>query len=67
MDYRKAWKDIEGYTNGRLTAVSYVGTGEYGHHLWKCRCSCGKTIIERGADLLSDRVRSCGCGRRKVK
>lgn len=32
---------------------------------WMSQCSCGRLVISRGADLISGRITSCGCGKRE--
>lgn len=50
--------DITGKKYGKLTVIEYAD-----HAFWKCRCSCGKEVIVRGAHLRSGASKSCGCSR----
>lgn len=47
--------DIKGQKFNELEAVRYVGNRE-----WVWRCSCGKEIIKRKNDVISNRIKSCG-------
>lgn len=53
--------DLTGKRFGRLTVLSFEGTGRYGHRLWQCQCDCGTTGIFHGARLVSGHTTSCGC------
>ena len=33
---------------------------------WLCTCDCGREVVVRSRDLVSDRQRSCGCLRREL-
>lgn len=45
---------------GRLKVLSLVGR-DSGALLWECKCRCGKTTRQRGSNLVSGAVVSCGC------
>jgi hypothetical protein len=56
------FKDITGLVSFRLTVVAFagqVGKNKLSH--WYCKCSCGNTVIVRGAHISSGVVKSCGC------
>ena len=50
----------------RLTIIGPTTRGSHGH-LNFCRCSCGKKLERLTSDLLAGRVKSCGCGRWKIR
>lgn len=53
--------DIMNQDFGLLKIVEYVGK-KNGVHMYKCRCSCGKTdVIVSRRGLLTGDTRSCGC------
>lgn len=45
----------------RLTVTEYAGKGCQGAAYWKCLCDCENTIVTRGATLIQNQSRSCGC------
>ncbi len=55
---------LTGRIFGRLTVVERASNpGEFRQYKWRCRCSCGNTLIVFGAQLTrKDRpTQSCGC------
>lgn len=46
-------------TYGSLTVKKRLKRGIY-----ECDCSCGRTITVTTSDVLSEKVQSCGCGRK---
>lgn len=53
-------KDISGQIFGRLTALEPVGS-KARIVQWRCRCSCGKSVVIDGSSLRLGKTRSCGC------
>ncbi len=54
--------DLQGRTFGLLSVVGLAPTrSQKGRRLWQCRCACGGIKDTQAADLISHRVRSCGC------
>lgn len=52
-----------------LTGNVYGGLqviGPEGEAQWLCRCGCGKEFTAAEEDLLTRRVTSCGCGRKRL-
>ena len=46
----------------RLTAIECIREKkEHRGNIWKCQCECGNIINVSASDLLSGRVKSCGC------
>lgn len=58
--------DLVGQVHGRLTVVSFNGRVN-GRPTWFCRCSCGLQKVAVGHDLVSGRVKSCGCLQAEVR
>lgn len=59
-------KDRRGQAFGKLTVIEYAGSerqrGAYRTKvLWKCKCSCGNTIVVTANNLISGNTKSCGC------
>ncbi|UVD43225.1 deoxyuridine 5'-triphosphate protein [Enterococcus phage TJE2] len=55
-------KSLVGKTFGRLTVIKDSGErATNGSILWECKCSCGKTSLVRGSELIGGRTKSCGC------
>lgn len=57
-------KDLTGHKFGRLTVTSFAYTKNEKSY-WNCECECGGTTVARGNDLMSKRVKSCGCAKRE--
>ena len=53
--------DITGQKFNKLTAIKPVGSAEYGGVLWECKCDCGNKHIVEYSNLVSGKVKSCGC------
>ena len=51
----KAIVDFSGQTFFELTAIERVKAG-----IWRFRCSCGKEIVAKTADVKAGRIQSCG-------
>ena len=58
---------------GKLTVIHYEREiyqsyykRLYHHYFYRCRCDCGNEKAVRLSDLLSGRVRSCGCYRKSL-
>ncbi|RHU80446.1 AP2 domain-containing protein [Clostridiaceae bacterium OM08-6BH] len=54
-------KNILGNKYGRLTVIEYVGRGDDGRALWKCKCECGNYKVVSGDALRQGHSKSCGC------
>lgn len=50
---------------GELIVEEFYPTKKIGNH-WKCKCSCGNTVILTTSALHSGHTRSCGCLQRKI-
>lgn len=53
-------KDLTGARFTKLVAVNYLYKVRRNNY-WNCKCDCGHSIILSSKNLLSGRVRSCGC------
>lgn len=57
-----AMRDLTGQRFGRLLALANSGQqAKDGSYLWLCRCDCGSETIRNGSQMVSGRIRSCGC------
>ena len=54
-------RDLTGQTFHYLQPLEYVGKGR-----WMCRCDCGELTQATSSNLLSGRVKSCGCYRMEL-
>jgi hypothetical protein len=57
--------NLIGRTFERFTVLEYVGVVAY-KRVYRCRCVCGVVKTVRGADLVSRKIKSCGCLSREV-
>lgn len=53
--------DYTGQTHNRLTLLERVGRDKYGYATWRFSCSCGRTVVLRGASVSNGATKSCGC------
>lgn len=60
-NFMGVFKNIAGFTFGRLTAVKRVGQSEDGKAVWLCRCECENETKVRIRNLQNGNTRSCGC------
>lgn len=58
---RTTVKDITGQKFGKLTVLNRAGSDNSKKALWLCKCECGNEKILRGSDLISGKIKSCGC------
>ena len=59
-------KDITGKKFGRLVARERLGLNKFGGYMWKCECSCGKTVTVDMYNLTNGHTKSCGCLRSEL-
>lgn len=61
--------DISGLRSGKLTAVKKVGYGidkdGKRYALWLCKCDCGGEKIAKQHTLVTNKIKSCGCLRKR--
>lgn len=55
----KSFKDLTGQRFGRLTAIKRIKVDKKA--MWECQCDCGNTKFVTSSDLMSGKVKSCGC------
>ena len=60
-------KDITGKRFGSLTAQERVGSDNWGHSTWRCKCVCGKLTTVASHNLKVGLFSSCGCSRHKAR
>ena len=66
IEIRKSKKNLIGQSFGRLTVVRYVGNDKFQKCIWECNCKCGNKTEVRSSDLISNKVKSCGCYQSEV-
>ena len=54
-------KDLTGLIFDNLTVLEIAGRANDRHVLYKCRCICGNETLVNGNNLITGKVRSCGC------
>lgn len=54
-------KDLKGQKFGRLTPIEQVKDDKWGRIQWSFKCECGKTIERYYGDVMTGRIKSCGC------
>jgi hypothetical protein len=58
---KSGFKDLTGIKSNMLTVVSIYGKTPHGNYMWNCLCECGRTTVKRSQDIISGRIKSCGC------
>lgn len=53
-------KSLVGNKFGKLKVISYNGTDKFRNSLWLCQCDCGNTRVEKGTNLTTGKIVSCG-------
>lgn len=60
------YEDLSGNVFERLTVMTkHSERSSSGTLMWKCKCTCGKTVIISGNSLRSGHTKSCGCYHRE--
>lgn len=54
-------KNEFGNRYGKLVVFSRGDNDKNGKARWYCQCDCGNTVLVRGSDLRSGKVKTCGC------
>lgn len=57
--------NLRGLQFGRLRVVKY-DHADGSHHVYRCVCECGGVTHVRARDLITGRVKSCGCMARQM-
>lgn len=58
--------NILGQKFNNLLVIGEEKSNKRGRAMWLCKCDCGNIKIILGAELLSNKVKSCGCRRIEV-
>lgn len=58
--------DLTGKRFGKLIANKETSRGRQGVR-WQCKCDCGKTAFPTRSDIMSGRIKSCGCYKWYIK
>lgn len=59
-------EDLTGLQFGELTVLRRAENDAASRVCWVCRCSCGKEVLVKAAQLKSGHTRSCGCKKNSV-
>jgi len=62
-----AFNDLSGRRFGKLTVFGREGTDRSKKITWRCDCDCGQTCVQKGCDLINNKVKSCGCSGKKLR
>ncbi len=54
-------RDYSGKTHNSLKILNFEGKNKYNCLLYKIECKCGKYFVAEANDILSSKIRSCGC------
>lgn len=57
--------DLEGQTFNGIKVLKLVGKNKNYSLEYECECHCGKVFITQGRQLIANKVKSCGCSRKK--
>ena len=60
-------KNEKGNKYGKLTVIDRGENDSHGKARWYCQCECGNTILARGSDLRSGKIKTCGCSSLKAE
>lgn len=60
-----AFKNLVGKKFNKLKVTARSANDMRGGARWKCKCSCGNTVIAKAGNLCSGATESCGCSRLK--
>ena len=58
---RTKLKDLSNCKFGELTVINRAKNDKWDNTMWNAICSCKKEIVVKGAEIISGRVKSCGC------
>jgi hypothetical protein len=47
----------------KITIGKYIGKNKYNCNIYNCLCDCGKEFVAEAADVLTEKIKTCGCGR----
>ncbi len=58
-------EDLTGKVFNDLTVIKLAKTEDC-HRIWECQCVCGNITYVKTSDLTTERVKSCGCRKKKI-
>lgn len=61
VEIRGSKKNLLGLKFDRLEVVQLYGVDNHQKQIWNCKCRCGNFTLVRGSDLISKKIKSCGC------
>lgn len=60
---KNAFVDHTGTSVNSLKLLEYIEQNKYGCFMYKIQCRCGTVFKAEGNDILSGKIKSCGCAR----
>ena len=63
IEIKGSKKNLIGNVYEKLVVIKYVRNDNNGKCIWECQCQCGNKTEARGSDLISGKIKSCGCYR----
>lgn len=61
------YEDLSGRIFSRLTITGEAADSKPGDRKWSCKCSCGKEVSVKVANLKSGNSTSCGCYQKEIR
>lgn len=61
IEIRKSKKNLLGNKYFRLSVLKFTKNDNSKKPMWECLCDCKNVVEVRGSDLISGKVKSCGC------
>ena len=60
---KNTFHDLTNQRFGSLIAISKTNKKQNSNYIWKCNCDCGNIHYVAGGQLVSGKIKSCGCKR----
>lgn len=64
---KNIFRDYTGQKNNKLLLMRYIGQNNHKCYIYETLCECGKIFICEANDVISGKIKSCGCVRYKGK
>jgi hypothetical protein len=61
VELRRGRKNLIGGVYGRLVPIKFLKLDNSQKCIWECKCECGNITEARSSDLISGKIKSCGC------
>lgn len=60
-------ENLEGKTFGKLKVIKYIGKHyKFNYDMYGCICECGNIKMASSHNLVNNKTKTCGCGRRNA-